>query len=127
MDLYNRVSDIWHRKIPDPDIYVYLDVKPTVSICRLKKAELLKERPKEFPSENTRKRYIFSWYELYSRLYSEIVRKKRLGISFLNTEIICWPATLELKDLAHELRRKFIELAERRCAQNAGFRKDKSS
>ena len=102
-EAYVRLANVLDNKIPEPDIYVYLDVKPEVSIRRLKISEEEGERPKEFPDEKTKLSFVSSWYQRYNTLYSKLVAEKRDGVGFGNTHFLQWDAETDVDFMASEV------------------------
>ncbi len=62
---YMGVSKELDKVTPLPDILVMLDVEPQEAIRRIDAAELSGQRPKEFPDDDTRERWVTSWSEIY--------------------------------------------------------------
>lgn len=100
---YITLADLLDKKIPDPDLYIYLDVKPEISMKRLKNSEELGERPKEFPDDDVKFSYVSSWYKKYRDFYEKLVLQKSEGIRFKNTEIIKFDAETDTDFMASEI------------------------
>lgn len=102
-EAYVRLANVLDSKIPEPDIYVYLDVKPETSIRRLKMSEERGERPKEFPDEKTKLSFVSSWYQRYNALYGRLVAEKKEGIRFKNTHFLKWDAETDVDFMTTEV------------------------
>lgn len=89
---YIELANILDRKIQDPDIYIYLDVKPEISMERLRKSEKDGKRPKEFPDEGSKLSFVSSWYQKYTAFYESIISQQSAGTRFQKTQIIRWDA-----------------------------------
>jgi deoxyadenosine/deoxycytidine kinase len=109
-ELYVNLSNVLHKSLPDPDIYVYLDVPPELSIERLKISEENEHRPREFPNDSIKYRYIYSWYERYSILINEIIDSQKKGLKFYKTQIITWPAVTNMDLMADVIISRYITL-----------------
>lgn len=71
-DTYVQLWEQINERLQHPDLLIYLNVPPKVSIERLTSDERSGRRIKEFPDESTKKRWIHSWYELYSERIEEL-------------------------------------------------------
>jgi deoxyadenosine/deoxycytidine kinase len=89
---YTELANILDRRIQDPDIYIYLDVKPRTSMERLRKSEEEGGRPTEFPDEGSKLSFVSSWYRKYTAFYESIIAQQSAGTRFQNTELIKWDA-----------------------------------
>jgi|GEM_PF-1213054 len=89
---YTELANVLDRKIQDPDLYVYLDVKPETSMERLRRSEEEGERPKEFPDDGSKLSFVSSWYRKYTAFYESIIAQQRAGTRFQNTQLFRWDA-----------------------------------
>jgi deoxyadenosine/deoxycytidine kinase len=87
-DAYNTLSTVLFKKIPDPDIFIFFDVKPEVSMQRIQQSENKGQRPKEFPNEDIKLAFVKSWYEKYNKFYNYLVSEKEEGNIFQKTRIL---------------------------------------
>ena len=89
---YTDLANILDRRIQDPDVYIYMDVKPATSMERLRRSEEEGGRPKEFPDEGSKLSFVSSWYRKYTAFYESIIAQQSAGTRFQNTELIRWDA-----------------------------------
>ncbi len=67
--------DLWSAlasRAPEPDLVIALDVAPAECARRITEAELAGERPREYPDEATKERWLASWGALYQRRIAEL-------------------------------------------------------
>jgi deoxyadenosine/deoxycytidine kinase len=79
---HNIYMDLWRaleRRMPLPDLLVYLSVSPDVSVQRLTAAETEGRRPAEFPDERTKKEWVSTWWRLYEERARELQNDPRYG------------------------------------------------
>ncbi|MBU4264154.1 MAG: deoxynucleoside kinase [Proteobacteria bacterium] len=72
---YRTYLDLWQclaKQVRVPDIIVFLDVPPEVSLARIRNDEKSGRRLCEFPDEATKETWINSWYQLYIRRFREL-------------------------------------------------------
>ena len=79
-------------RLPDPDMILFLDASPELSLERLKASEDIGERPREFPDEQTKETFVREWQTRFKRHYAELCRRKREGESLGRTILVAWPA-----------------------------------
>jgi len=72
---YCDMFKIFNKNLPDPDLYIFLDVNVRESLMRLEYSERIKERPKEFPNEEVKMQYVNNWDVLYLDLYEKLRKK----------------------------------------------------
>ena len=108
-ETYIRLSDVLNAKIPEPDIYIFLDASPELSMKRLIYSEKINERPKEFPSHLVMQSYVYSWYKKYMKLYGQILEQKQNKSRFQNTTILKFPAEMETSIIVSEVFRLLIK------------------
>ncbi|MDW6093602.1 deoxynucleoside kinase [Vibrio rhizosphaerae] len=68
MSLWHELMDI----IPNPDVIVYMNFPPEFSLKNLFNDELKGIRPREFPDEATKQRWIHGWGEEYQSLIDNL-------------------------------------------------------
>ncbi|SJN55062.1 Deoxyguanosine kinase [Vibrio ruber DSM 16370] len=68
MSLWHQLTDI----IPDPDVIVYMNFPPEFSLKNLSNDESKGIRPREFPDEATKQRWIHGWGEEYQSLIDNL-------------------------------------------------------
>jgi len=108
---YVQLAALLHKSIAEPDIYVYLDVEPEISLNRLRNSEECGGRPREFPSEAVKAEYVYAWYERYNNLYAHLCELKRQEKRFTYTEFMKLPATTETGVAAKTITQSFVEIA----------------
>jgi len=72
---YDAYMRLWHcldKRLPHPDLMIYLDVSPKTSLARLQEDEDTGRRPREFPDEELKAKWIYSWYQLYLERLEEL-------------------------------------------------------
>lgn len=89
---YDQVASVLRNKLPDPDLYIYLDAPPALSMERLRTSEEAGERPREFPDEDTKRMYVEAWYQKYSEHYIRLIDQKNAGVSFSRTRFVRYDA-----------------------------------
>lgn len=72
---YMDIAQWFDGSIPVPDLVILLDVSPSTSFRRVKRAEALSERPVEFPNDATLKSYIESWHERYQAFFKQLAEQ----------------------------------------------------
>ncbi len=82
-DVYMNLWDALDRKLRHPDVILFLNVPPEVSIKRIDDDENSGKRPCEFPDQQTKEIWIRSWHQNYVNRFAEIAGSKRF-----NTHII---------------------------------------
>jgi len=68
----------WHsldKRLRRPDLVVFLDVPPEVSVARLDSDEDTGRRPREFPDQAAKVRWVTSWYRFYCERLEELQRE----------------------------------------------------
>lgn len=73
-DAYLELWRCLDQRLPLPDLMIFLDVTPEISLARLREDELTGRRPPEFPSEDTKDEWIHSWHRLYLERVEELKR-----------------------------------------------------
>lgn len=74
---HDAYLELWHcidQRLPLPDLMIFLDVTPEISLARLHEDELTGRRPPEFPNEDTKHEWIHSWHRLYLDRIEELKR-----------------------------------------------------
>lgn len=69
---YMSLWDCLDKKIRHPDLILFSNVPPDISIKRVTDDEKAGRRPYEFPDEKTKEIWIHSWYKLYIRRFKEL-------------------------------------------------------
>lgn len=88
LQAYRGLARVLHEKLPMPDVLVLINPEPQLSIARLRRAEDLGERPREFPSEEARQRWVFRWHELYCQLHADFRRLCKTSPQFSGTILL---------------------------------------
>lgn len=70
-EAYQQLARVLHRKIPSPDILVLMNPDPEVSLDRLSGAEDSGQRPREFPSDDSKREWVHRWHHYYLDLHDE--------------------------------------------------------
>ena len=78
-DCYVRLSALLHATIPDPDLYVFIQANPEVSLQRLRSAEEAGERPREFPSDDAKRSLVSRWHAAYEAFYRDLLVSSSAG------------------------------------------------
>jgi deoxyadenosine/deoxycytidine kinase len=87
-DAYRHLASVLHARVPAPDVLILLNPPPEVSIARLRRAEELGERPREFPDEESKERWILRWYTLYQDLHEQFRQRCKSDPVFRNTTLL---------------------------------------
>lgn len=69
---YRALAVEMNARVPPPDVMVLMNPEPELSIRRVTEAEELGHRPREFPSEEAKQRWIHRWYHLYVRYHAAL-------------------------------------------------------
>lgn len=109
---YTELANILDKRIQDPDMYIYLDVKPGTSMERLKRSEEEGSRPKEFPDESSKLSFVSSWYRKYTAFYESIITQQRAGTRFQNMQLIRCDAEGNLDFIAQQIVRSLKRMVE---------------
>lgn len=83
---YEAYLESWkciNNRTPTPDLMIFLDVSPEISIKRLQDDEDQGRRPREFPDEKLKQRWINSWYTLYLDRMDQIKREMPSSMRFI--------------------------------------------
>src|SRR5579864_1781437 len=99
-DAYMALWTSLAKRVPTPDLLVFLDVPVQVSVQRLARARPILDRP-PFPDEAARRAWIASWHYLYRErfkdLQSDPKRLRILRFSYpVNTKRLCDTVTRAL-------------------------------
>lgn len=95
-DAYISVWSQLVNRMPQPDLILYINVKPELSLERLRLSEASGERPREFPDEITKGKWINSWYQLYVERIKEL---KEMNLQ--STKLIVLDGTKNVNEVAH--------------------------
>ena len=85
---YNSLHQTFISTLPVPDVIVILNPPPEVSFKRVTEAEERGDRPREFPSEEAKKRWISRWFEMYRDLHTEFRQRCSEDRAFSATKLI---------------------------------------
>lgn len=96
---YCNLVENLYLKLPDPDIYVYLDIEPNISFERINIDEINGIRPKEFPNEVEKKKYIDDWYLIYNEHFRQLINSQETNNLFTKTEFIRWNSQYKSAEL----------------------------
>jgi deoxyadenosine/deoxycytidine kinase len=72
---YNAYMNLWDcldKKIRQPDLILFSNIPPEISIKRVGDDEKAGRRPYEFPDEKTKETWIRSWHKFYIRRFKEL-------------------------------------------------------
>ena len=92
-----------NRKIPFPDVFVCLDVKPEMSMRRLARSEELGERPREFPDEATKYEYVKAWYKRIDEFHRRLTAAPAAGGGQPSPVVLQRSAEQDTASLAEEV------------------------
>lgn len=85
---YRGLMEVLHARIPSPDILVLMNPAVETSMRRLVEAEERGDRPREFPSEETKRRWVERWHGLYVDLHERFRAEARPGGVLSSTTVI---------------------------------------
>ncbi|KRV46479.1 hypothetical protein AQ490_11310 [Wenjunlia vitaminophila] len=85
---YRELSAVLHRRVPAPDVLVLMNPRPEVSLARLAAAEAAGERPREFPDEDAKRRWVHRWHELYVDLHEEFRKRCAADPAFAGVRLL---------------------------------------
>lgn len=71
---YRALARVLHDQLPVPDVFVLMNPMPELSLERLRLAEERGDRPREFPDEAAKERWVRRWHRMYQELHEEYVR-----------------------------------------------------
>lgn len=72
---YKAYQGLWtclDKRLPHPDVMLFLDVSAETSLQRLHEDESSGRRPREFPNDAMKESWIRSWHRLYSERLAEL-------------------------------------------------------
>jgi deoxyadenosine/deoxycytidine kinase len=69
---YQELARALHARVPAPDLLLLVHVSPELSLARVKQSEDRNERPREFPDEASKARWVHRWYDLYQALHQDL-------------------------------------------------------
>lgn len=93
--VYKSLSKLLLSQLPDPDFMVLLTIEPELSYHRVTMAEQNHERPIEFPNDQKKKQYIYSWHKNYQAFFAQLESDKNFQKRLQNTTIMRVDATRE--------------------------------
>jgi deoxyadenosine/deoxycytidine kinase len=91
---YHGLAEVLHARIPAPHVLVLMNPDPTVSLQRLTKSEESGERPREFPDEDSKRKWVLRWHDMYRDLHKEFAQRCREDVRFSHTTLIHLDANL---------------------------------
>jgi deoxyadenosine/deoxycytidine kinase len=100
---YHHLAGTLHERLPMPDALVLMDVPPAVSLERIRHSEESGTRPREFPDEDSKARWVHRWHELYTAFHADLRRRGQSDPRFARTKIIDYDATRPTMTLAEQL------------------------
>lgn len=103
MDAYQQLAHVLFQRIQDPDILVYIDVPPEISMHRLEQAELSGERPREFPNDVVKERFVHAWYRKYYQHIQQLKSDAKAGKRFQHTAFIDLDGRRPTAECVHEV------------------------
>lgn len=72
LDAWFALWNVLHARLRWPDVLVLMNPPPELSLQRLSHAEETGQRPREFPDEQSKKAWIYRWYESYEAFHNRI-------------------------------------------------------
>lgn len=100
---YLQLATVLHRNVPVPDVFLLLDVPPAVSMARIRQSEENGGRPREFPNDDVKLRWVHRWYQLYQNYHAELRHMHATDPTFARTMLIEKDAQSPSGELADEL------------------------
>jgi deoxyadenosine/deoxycytidine kinase len=97
---YSSLFDVLSARLPDPDVLVFLDASPELSLMRLRASELAGERPEEFPDDHTKGRFVTEWSIRFKRHYQGLLDAKAAGKRCQETVFLYWKAETPTSEIA---------------------------
>ena len=100
-DAYFELWRCLDERLPHPDLIIFLNVPPEISLVRLHRDEQTGRRPREFPDEETKETWIRSWYRLYLERIDELK-----GTGSRPIRVVVAGETSDLKDVCSDAMRE---------------------
>ena len=100
---YAALSNALHKKIPLPDIFICLDVDPTVSMARIAQSEQMAERPIEFPNDSIKYSFVASWNKKYIAFHEALTEKVENDPNFKKMILAKYPAGIAIQNIVDDL------------------------
>jgi deoxyadenosine/deoxycytidine kinase len=82
-EAYEQVWTALVSHTPKPNLVIALSAPADVCIARITRAEQLGERPREFPDEQTKQRWVTSWAGFYQARFDRLADQPDLYESFI--------------------------------------------
>jgi deoxyadenosine/deoxycytidine kinase len=109
-ECYYHFSKTIIQKIPDPDIYVFLDASPALSMSRLAKSEKSGERPEEFPTEIVKLEFVEAWHTAFQDHFRKLTDEQSRGARFRSTTFMRFEAEKQSEEIARHIVESFLKL-----------------
>lgn len=102
-DSYLKLAEVLHRKIQAPDILVLMNPDPDVSFHRLSEAERDGKRPREFPSESSKREWVYRWHRYYVELHDQYRARSLDDPDFAGVRLIEVEPGLDTADMGDQI------------------------
>ncbi|MEW6262584.1 MAG: deoxynucleoside kinase [Thermodesulfobacteriota bacterium] len=115
--IYKLLKNNLHKFLPEPDLHIFLEVTPKISLERIKAGELNGERPKEFPNEQNKFDCLSRWDKMYKEFYTTLLEEKNGGMRFQNTKIELYSEQMSTKQTVNKVVQTIKSIKERHYVQ----------
>jgi deoxyadenosine/deoxycytidine kinase len=85
---YDQLALVLHARIPHPDVLVLMNPTPETSLERLTQAEQRADRPKEFPSDEAKERWVRRWHAMYVDLHNQYRQRTAEDLAWAGTTLV---------------------------------------
>lgn len=72
MDAWFAFSNALNARLRNPDVLVLMNPPAEVSLRRLTRAEETGQRPREFPDEDSKRAWVYRWYDAYEAFHADL-------------------------------------------------------
>jgi deoxyadenosine/deoxycytidine kinase len=100
---YDQLFETLSRRLPDPDIYIFLDVPVELSLKRLKRAAESGERPEEFPNEESKRIFVSEWQRRFQDQFRLLKSAQENQGRYPTTRFYTWPAETPTRNVVDTL------------------------
>ncbi len=85
---YHQLALVLHARLPHPDVLVLMNPAPETSLERLARAEQRNDRPKEFPSDEAKERWVRRWHAMEVNLHKQYRQRTAQDLARAGTTLV---------------------------------------